>query len=203
MDPDPYSEYGSRKLLDTDPIRIRIHNPEFATYLYTRYRYLFEIKCHRLLAQLTRLLFECFLICFKLTSQVVSGVRRQFPGGEKLTQVDPRHPLRTPLQVWSISAPDKSYFMYRIWPHLAGRLNSNQLGMLLFVTPSVVNPDPVGLVIFSWIRNYLFRIRMTESKQKNLDKLIKGIFLQFSGMFKIIGVRSWTPKKSLLDPDSK
>ena len=154
-------------------------------------------------AQLTRLLSECFLICFKLISQEVSGVRRQFPGGEKLTQVDPRHPLRTPLQVWSISAPDKSYFMYRIWPHLAGRLNSNQLGMLLFVTPSVVNPDPVGLVIFSWIRNYLFRIRMTESKQKNLDKLIKGIFLQFSGMLKIIGVRSGTPKKSLLDPDSK
>ena len=26
MDPDPYSEYGSRKLLNTDPIRIRIHN---------------------------------------------------------------------------------------------------------------------------------------------------------------------------------
>ena len=76
--------------------------------------------------------------------------------------------------------------MYRIWPHLAGRLNSNQLGMLLFVTPSVVNPDPVGLVIFSLIRNYLFRIRMTESKQKNLDKLIKGIFLQFSGMFKVV-----------------
>ena len=26
MDPDPYSEYGSRKLLNTDLIRIRIHN---------------------------------------------------------------------------------------------------------------------------------------------------------------------------------
>ena len=29
MDPDPYSEYGSRKLLNTDPIRIQIHNTGF------------------------------------------------------------------------------------------------------------------------------------------------------------------------------
>ena len=26
MDPDLYYEYGSRKLMNTDPIRIRIHN---------------------------------------------------------------------------------------------------------------------------------------------------------------------------------